>query len=262
MGKSPKLSQDFRKAIVWFTFSSSYRKTAKLLNISYGAVNRTVNRYRQYGTFKSLPRSGRPRKWELRDERHTLRIITSERFATLRALLARCGLENKVGRHSVLKLLRRHNFRLRRPRRKPFLKPEHKEKRLQWCKDHVHWTVEDWARVIWTDESCFELGRTAPCRYVWRRPGEEFLPECMLPTFKSGRTSVSIWGAITLDVKGPIVFLDQGRMNAQHYINMVLEGPLADFISEMEDATGEDYILMQDNAPCHKAKVCQKAREG
>jgi hypothetical protein len=42
---------------------------------------------------------------------------------------------------------------------------------------------------------------------------------------------------------------------------MVLEGPLTDFISEMEDATGDKYTLMEDNAPCHKAKSCQEARE-
>jgi len=29
-------------------------------------------------------------------------------------------------------------------RQKPFLKPEHREKRLQWALEHLHWTIEDW----------------------------------------------------------------------------------------------------------------------
>ena len=32
-----------------------------------------------------------------------------------------------------------------------------KTQRLQFAKRHAHWTVEDWAQVIWTDEMSVEL---------------------------------------------------------------------------------------------------------
>ena len=42
--------------------------------------------------------------------------------------------------------------------RKPFLTKDHKAKRLAWCLERKDWTLEEWRRVIWTDESTFELG--------------------------------------------------------------------------------------------------------
>ena len=29
--------------------------------------------------------------------------------------------------------------------------------RLEWCKAHHHWTLEQWKRVLWSDESHFTI---------------------------------------------------------------------------------------------------------
>ena len=39
---------------------------------------------------------------------------------------------------------------------KPYLTDRTKQLRLQWAMDHVGWTLHDWARVIWTDESAIQ----------------------------------------------------------------------------------------------------------
>jgi hypothetical protein len=36
--------------------------------------------------------------------------------------------------------------------KKPWLRPEQKEARLKFARDHIHWTEEDWKRVVWSDE--------------------------------------------------------------------------------------------------------------
>ena len=38
----------------------------------------------------------------------------------------------------------------------PLLTKEHAEKRLIWAKEHEHWTVEDWTKVAWSDESAIQ----------------------------------------------------------------------------------------------------------
>ena len=45
--------------------------------------------------------------------------------------------------------------------RKPFLSQRHKSARLQWCKDHRQWTVDDWSKVIWSDETKIQLYSTS-----------------------------------------------------------------------------------------------------
>lgn len=39
----------------------------------------------------------------------------------------------------------------------PKLTAKHKEKRLLWTKNKLNWTNEQWASVIWSDDSKFNV---------------------------------------------------------------------------------------------------------
>lgn len=41
--------------------------------------------------------------------------------------------------------------------KKPFLKEQYKRKKLQWAKSYKSWTLGDWDKVLWTNESRFEV---------------------------------------------------------------------------------------------------------
>ena len=41
--------------------------------------------------------------------------------------------------------------------RKPLLKPTDRIKRRKWAKERLSWTDQDWAKVIFLDESNFEV---------------------------------------------------------------------------------------------------------
>ena len=49
--------------------------------------------------------------------------------------------------------LREEGIRKWRAVKRPFLTQKHAKERLVWAKAHRHWTVDDWKRVIWSDES-------------------------------------------------------------------------------------------------------------
>ena len=70
------------------------------------------------------------------------------------------------------------------------------KKRLQFVKEYLDWTVEDWKRVIWTDESSFETGKRSRL-FVIRTPTEKYCPDCLSMHMHSGRSSVMVWGAIS-----------------------------------------------------------------
>ncbi|GBM13667.1 hypothetical protein AVEN_148189-1 [Araneus ventricosus] len=48
----------------------------------------------------------------------------------------------------------------RRPTLVPLLTARYKALLLSWARQHYHWTVDDWKRVAWSDESRFQLYRT------------------------------------------------------------------------------------------------------
>jgi hypothetical protein len=33
------------------------------------------------------------------------------------------------------------------------------KKRVRWCKEHLHWTIKDWKKVLWSDECVIPLRR-------------------------------------------------------------------------------------------------------
>ncbi|GFW00768.1 transposable element Tc1 transposase [Trichonephila clavipes] len=67
------------------------------------------------------------------------------------------------------------NFKSKRPFHALPLTLEHRQLRLQWCQAKSMWSVTDWQKVVFSDESQFILGTDNPVR-VWRRPGELYNP--------------------------------------------------------------------------------------
>ena len=84
-------------------------------------------------------------------------------------------------------------------RRKPLLNDKHRRKRLDFAKRYQSWTSEDWKKVIFSDESRFQLFYSNGRTYVRRRKGEEFNENCVVSTVKHGGGSVMVWGCFSAD---------------------------------------------------------------
>jgi len=52
----------------------------------------------------------------------------------------------------------------------------------------------EWNKILWSDESKFNLFGSDGRVYVRKRSGEEFLLEFIQPTVKFGGGSVMMWG--------------------------------------------------------------------
>ncbi|GFV14956.1 hypothetical protein TNCV_4012261 [Trichonephila clavipes] len=49
--------------------------------------------------------------------------------------------------------------------------------RLQWCREHHNWTEQDWACVLFSDESRFSLSSDCRRQPIWRESGTAYRPE-------------------------------------------------------------------------------------
>ncbi|KAH8145963.1 uncharacterized protein LAJ45_10105 [Morchella importuna] len=206
----------------------------------------------------SAPRSGRPEKLNRREKRYLISLAKRSRRMHLSSILTK-SLTTKISMKTTRKYLKQGGLHKRRAKRKPFLSKTHKLRRMLWCKAHKHWTMEDWGEVIWTDESRFEVGFHGGTCWVCRAPGEEDMSECLLPTFKSGRTSVMIWASIQLGNKGPMVILPTGGLGGKQYVELIVEPALHPFYKERYRATHE-AVVMENGAPPHRSKLAQAAR--
>jgi len=76
------------------------------------------------------------------------------------------------------------------------------KERLAWCLLHKDWTLEDWKRVIWTDETAVVGGNVRGKRRIWRRADEAHDKTCIVVRWK-GFSSFMWWSCFTYDRKGP-----------------------------------------------------------
>ncbi|GFY21251.1 transposable element Tcb2 transposase [Trichonephila clavipes] len=54
---------------------------------------------------------------------------------------------------------------------------QHRTARLQWCRKHHNWTEQDWACVLFSDESRFSLSSDCRRQLIWRESGTAYRPE-------------------------------------------------------------------------------------
>ena len=80
--------------------------------------------------------------------------------------------------------------------KKPFASPTNCRKRVEFARRYSHWTVEQWKKVIWSDESPFVI-RYQNRQYVcFRSPNEKFSPRCLQGTVKHQK-NIMVWGCFS-----------------------------------------------------------------
>ena len=76
--------------------------------------------------------------------------------------------------------------------KKPFLKPCHHKECLDFAITHQHWTVDDWKKVVWSDETKVNRLGSDGRKWAWKRPGEKLRDRLVKETLKFGRGSVMV----------------------------------------------------------------------
>ncbi len=116
-------------------------------------------------------------------------------------------------------------------------------------KEKKNWTVAQWSKVLFSDESkfCISFGNQGP--RVWRKGGEAHSPSCLKSSVKFPQ-SVMIWVAKSSAGVGPLCFLKTNvTAPVYQYILEYFMLPSADQL--FKDA---DLIFQKDLAPAHTAK--------
>ena len=150
--------------------------------------------------FKDAPRSGRPPKVTSEVEYDILTTVRKDANGREKpaAVLA---YEHNVSATAILRVLKRNRLRWRKTTKKPGLTLAMMEARYQFALRHEHWTIEDWKKVIWTDETSVCLGTRRACIRVWRDSTESYNKTCVHRRWK-GYSEFMSWGSFSYDKKG------------------------------------------------------------
>lgn len=141
------------------------------------------------------------------------------------------------------------NFHRRIGRKKPPISEKNRLLRLQWAIEHSDWTMEQWAAILWTDETWVSGGRHTRT-WVTRRDGEEFDPTCIIDKIQR-KQGWLFWGCFSgLTGQGPGFFWEKAwkTVTSNSYVEHTVP-VINGFMLEHPE-----LVLMQDHAPGHSAK--------
>uniref|UniRef100_A0A671LN17 Transposase Tc1-like domain-containing protein n=1 Tax=Sinocyclocheilus anshuiensis TaxID=1608454 RepID=A0A671LN17_9TELE len=114
----------------------------------------------------SRHRSGCPLATSHADDRFIVNSALRNRKINVRG--------TRVSRQTIRNCLPQHCLRARRPARVPDHTTRHRRHRLAWAREHLRWTRNQWASVLFSDDSRFTLSRNNGHQRSWRCQGERY----------------------------------------------------------------------------------------
>ncbi|GFW71544.1 transposable element Tcb2 transposase [Trichonephila clavipes] len=159
----------------------------------------------------------------------------------------------QISRKTVARRLRGGGLYARRPVVCVPLTRQHRTARLQWCREHHNWTEQDWACVLFSDESRFSLSSDCRRQLIWRESGTAYRPENIQEKDRYPTCSIMMWAGIMINGRTRLDVVANGTMTGQRYIDEVL----LPHVRLFRGAVGDKFVFMDDNATCHRTLAVQ-----
>jgi transposase len=172
----------------------SLQGIASRLNLSIGTIHKYKKKY--LFSHKSL-KSGRQQ------------LISESQKKLIKRMVLKGEIKTAVGIHKYLvqegynlsymtcnRFLKGMGSKAQIKKKKSFLKKQHKIARYKWALNYQHWTVEDWEKVEWSDETKINTWGPDGVKYYWSRDGDPIQGHHLDLTVKHGNSSLMMWGWI------------------------------------------------------------------
>uniref|UniRef100_A0A4W6D530 Tc1-like transposase DDE domain-containing protein n=1 Tax=Lates calcarifer TaxID=8187 RepID=A0A4W6D530_LATCA len=189
------------------------------MQCSPSAVGYTLQKYRRTNSLEDKPRSGCPRVSSARNDR---------------ILICMC----------------RENLRM--TSQEPLINERQRLAWHRWAQAHKNWTARNWKKILWSDESSFQLYPPPDNVRVHRRPGEALSPACTVPTVQHGGDSIMVWGCMSAAGVGHLTVCD-GTLNSAKYC-AILETHMLPSARALFHR-GQNWMF--DSASCHTSSASQ-----
>ncbi|GFS61733.1 transposable element Tcb1 transposase [Trichonephila clavipes] len=126
---------------------------------------------------------------------------------------------------------------------------------LPVCNGVVSITIgqQDWACVLFSDESRFSLSSDCRRHLIWRESGTAYRPENIQEKNRYPTCSIMVWASIKINGRTCLHVVANGPMTCQRYIDEVL----LPHVRLFRGAVGDKFVFMDDNATCHRTLAVQ-----
>jgi transposase len=233
----------------------SHEEIGEELEIPRRTISSFLQRLRNRKTKENLLRSGRPRKTSKSDDRYLVHTAEADTDQTLKEL--RNVTNTDISIQTIRRRLREAGIRKWRAKKRALLTKKQAAQRYKWAKEHRHFTHDDFALFMFSDESLIRKDNDSHTKLVFRRQNkqEKYAPQNIQGKKKGVGLSQMVWGCFIGNKLGPLVLID-GTVDKHTYIQL-LEQNLLPFIKVLHEDGIYNIVFQQDNASSHTAKITQ-----
>ena len=209
------------------------RVVARRFDVSRSVVSRLWTLYQETGQYTRRQGLGRLRMTTQRQDRYL--VMLSDRMSTSRSLeIYFCrATQVHLSNQTVRNRPHEDGMRARRPATGPILTAQHRRARLDFVREHQNRRLHHWI----ANESRFSVSTNADCNIV--------------EVDRYSRGPVMVWVGVSLYGRTDLYVFARGGITAVRYHNDILK-PI---VRPYAGGVGDDFILVQDNAHPHTARV-------
>ncbi|GFX85160.1 transposable element Tcb2 transposase [Trichonephila clavipes] len=238
MSQRRRLPNSLRwRAVGWMEMGLSQADAARRLNVSRSVVQRLWDQYQSEDSVSRRPVPGRPRATTPAEDRFLALSARRRRTTTVPQLVA--DHFQASGRRISTTTVRNHLHNAGLYARRPVvcvpLNGRQRRNRLCWAREHVSWTQQQWASVLALDT----INPNTVERHSYRGGG------------------ILVWAGILLGGHTDLHVLHGGTVTGLRYRDEILDP----YVRPYAAAIGNDFILMDDNARSHRARIVEEYLE-
>jgi len=253
----PIPQEKVKEAIRLMSGGVSTRETARRLVISPSTAKRIYSENKEN---MAANKGGRPRKI-LSETIEYLKVNLKRgvlKTATEAKDVANQMLPQAISSSTIRHRLREAGLIAKKRVKRPALRPRHIKGRLQFIQKHKEWTEEDWAKVVWSDESKINRICSDGLQWVWDDAPGRITTRSVQGTVKFGGGNVMVWSCMSWYGPGYIAMIDDS-LDSQLYIQILKE----DLQMSVEEwgMSKDEFVFQHDNDPKHTAKVTRRYLE-
>ncbi len=150
---------------------------------------------------------------------------------------------NTVIKKTIGNTLRHEGLISCNARKVPLLKKVHVQACLKFAND----SEENWAKVLWSDETKIHLFGINSTRHLWRRRNGAYEPKNTIPTVKHGVGNIILWGCFSAKGTGQL-----------HCIKGTMDVRARALKPVRTLKMGRGWIFQHNNDPKHTTKVTKE----
>ena len=210
---------------------------------------KTIQIFERNGSNESKSRSGRPKKTNERQRNSLVRNVYQEPSISSNEILSQ-SLNYGISSRTIRRILYNKGLRSFRSRPKPLLTNRMLKSRLNFANEYKDMGNDFWDRVIYADESYFEIKLSSLMNTIRRFKSSN--PFSTLYTKKTVKhpLKIMIWGCFNSRGMGRFHICDGSRTSIKY--REVLENYL---LSTIRDLNIENPILLDDSAKPHRTNL-------